>query len=195
MTFIKPKIEPVLGDFYFPETQVNSSTGYVTRVFKHLGRITCTGGFMESNGHSMKPMAIAIYGTGRKQDLVPSHRNLGIDYVVYDRQIKSWYPGVVTKLGNEGGYGLRCHIESEFKIPFEGKNYTLYCAYAHAESFSVKIGSKVLQGQAIGIQGHSGGNYAEHVDFRTVIVENNKLIDVSPNYIDKVIKEGRVVFT
>ena len=66
--------------------------------FSHplLGSITITGGYMEPDGHSLKPELKAIFLDGTLKTLPPAYRNIGIDYVVSDRKVKAWYGGTVT---------------------------------------------------------------------------------------------------
>ena len=51
---------------------------------------------MEPDGHSLKPELKAIFLDGTLKTLPPAYRNIGIDYVVSDREVKAWYGGTVT---------------------------------------------------------------------------------------------------
>lgn len=150
-----------------------------------LGLITVTGGFMEAHGHSAKREATCIWETGEKEILPPSDRNLGIDYVSSDGLIRSWYPGLVLSVGEEKGYGLRCHIRYDTPFFWEGQRHAVTAAFAHAKSFGVKEGYKVDQGEIIGFMGNSGGNYPLHVDYRLTAQINGVLTDISPNLYDR----------
>jgi murein DD-endopeptidase MepM/ murein hydrolase activator NlpD len=184
---VRVMLKPLFGEFRVPETQL-SSPNYPKLNSPVLGNITFTGGFMEPHGHSRKPVSYAIFTSQPKaiQTLPSSNRNYGIDYVVANSglPIFNWYPGRVTKVGNEGGYGLRCHID--FFIFFEllGQRYPVKGAYAHGKSFSVTQGQFVKQGEAIGVMGNTGGNYPLHIDFRLWIDYQGRVIDLSPNLVE-----------
>ncbi|MEM9809404.1 MAG: hypothetical protein AAF959_29495, partial [Cyanobacteria bacterium P01_D01_bin.56] len=101
-------------NFKMPETQLSRSS-YVTTTSSVLKKMTITGGFMEPEGHSWKPTSYAIFSSNSAsiKTLNPSKRNYGIDYVVATSgdPIHNWYPGRVTKVGAEGSYGNRCHVD------------------------------------------------------------------------------------
>ncbi len=81
----------------------------------------------------------------------------------------------------------------DFFIFFElsGKRYPIKGAYAHAKSFSVRKGDYVKQGQYIGVMGGTGGNYTypPHVDFRLWINYGSKIVDLSPNVVEKQLRQ------
>jgi murein DD-endopeptidase MepM/ murein hydrolase activator NlpD len=189
---IRVVLTPLFGPFRVPETQL-SSPNYPTVSSEVLGRLILTGGFMEPYGHSWKPTAYAIFSQRPTtiQTLSPSRRNYGIDYVVGDagQPIHNWYPGRVTKVGNEGGYGLRCHIDFAVFLELAGRRYWVKGAYAHARSFSVAVGQSVKQGEAIGVMGNTGGNYPLHVDFRLWIDYQGRVVDVSPNVLEAQLRQ------
>lgn len=174
------------ASFKVPETQLNNPN-YPRVSSPVLGNLVFTGGFMEPNGHSYKGFTTyAIFSANPSQvvSLPPSNRNLGIDYVVSDTQIRNWYPGRVVRVAFEGGYGNRCYVEYDVKFVYQGQSYTIVGAYAHAKSFSVAAGQRVKQGDAIGIMGGTGGNYAPHVDYRMWIDVSGRKIDLSPNVVE-----------
>ena len=124
------------------------------------------------------------------------YRNIGIDYIIHDFQVRAWYGGMVTKRGLEKGYGNRVHILLDIEFNFEGVSYAVYQAYAHLRSISVSRGEKINQGQTIGVMGGSStsrgrpliliqGAYDLHVDLDTYIRKNGNRISINPQLIDK----------
>jgi murein DD-endopeptidase MepM/ murein hydrolase activator NlpD len=186
--------EPLFPNFTVPEFQL-SSPKYPVCDSPVLGKITFTGGFMESLGHSRKPYTKAIFKDGNLMTLPPSNRNLGVDYVYpqNDKNIRCWYSGRVLFVGWENGYGNRCRIAYEVKFNFNGKNYPVYGAYAHAKSFNIKRGQIVSQGEIIGVEGGTGGNYPSHVDYRQWIEVNGQLIDISPNLLESQLHQNKAM--
>ncbi|NCJ05191.1 peptidoglycan DD-metalloendopeptidase family protein [Synechococcales cyanobacterium C] len=183
----QPPTESNLPDgFKVPERQLSWPNYPVAQT--RLGQITFTGGFMEPHGHSWKDVTRAIFADGVLRQLPPSNRNLGIDYCVGDKKIRAWYGGTVTKVGLEGGYGHRCHIHTNLTYRHQGQDYPLWTAYAHAQSFNVRVNDKILPGQEIGVEGGTGrlgrNDYPDHVDFRTWIHVGGQSVDVSPNAIE-----------
>ena len=180
------------SEFKVPEVQL-SSPNYPRINSPVLRSVIFTGGFMEPYGHSRKPTSYAIFSSRPSsiQTLNPSPRNYGIDYVVgtSGHPIHNWYPGRVTKVGYEGGYGLRCHLA--FVIFFEllGRRYQVKGAYAHAKSFSVSRGQYIKQGQVVGVMGNTGGNFPLHVDFRLWINYGNRIVDLSPNVVEAQLRQ------
>lgn len=148
-----------------------------------LGKLAVTGGFMEDHGHSRKQACQAIFADGKIRDLPPSNRNLGVDYCC--DQIRAWYDGTCYQVGNERGYGNRAYFTWDVKYFYQGSAYQVYGAFAHASKFIVNKGEKVGQGQLVGYQGATGGNYAPHIDYRQWIYVDGKLIDLSPNALEK----------
>ena len=187
----KSILKPVFPYQPVPETQL-WGPNYPALDESILGKGVVTGGFMEELGHSLKPQTYAIFSDSPDQiTVLPSGpRNLGVDYVVTDYNIRNWYPGTVTHVGWEGSYGNRAHIQFDVLLPFNGTLYPLKGAYAHAASFSVQAGDTIQQGQVIGKMGGTGGNYPDHVDLRLWIEIDGKIIDVSPNLVDASIKRS-----
>jgi murein DD-endopeptidase MepM/ murein hydrolase activator NlpD len=184
-------LKPLFPNFTVPEFQL-SSPKYPVCDSPVLGKITFTGGFMESMGHSRKPYTKAIFKDGNLMTLLPSDRNLGVDYVYpqNDKNIRCWYSGRVLFVGWENGYGNRCRIAYDIKFKLNGVNYPVFGAYAHAQSFNVKRGQIVNQGDIIGIEGGTGGNYPSHVDYRQWIEVNGQIIDISPNLLESQLHQG-----
>lgn len=178
-------IRPLFPNFKVPEHQLRSPN-YPSVHSPILGKIVFTGGFMEPHGHAWKSPTKAIMSDGKLQNLPASDRNLGIDYVYLtnDKQIRCWYPGQVTKVSWEGGYGNRCRIAYDIKFNLNGTEYPVFGAYAHAKSFNVTQGQRVNQGDIIGIEGGTGGRYPSHVDYRQWIMVNGQVIDISPNILE-----------
>ena len=173
-----------------PEVQLSAALGNY-KIVSHniLGHITITGGFMEPHGHSWKGKLKAIFSDGKLKVLEPSDRNIGIDYFVANSQVRAWYGGTVTKAGWEGGYGLRIHVQLDFKFPYQGKHHQVYQAYAHNQEILVGRGQVVEQGQKIAIMGGSGKNqrqgvYDPHVDLSTYIFMGNEVVQVNPQLLD-----------
>lgn len=170
------------------EFQLNSSN---YQRFSHslLGNLTITGGFMEPNGHSWKPEQKAIYLSGELKTLPPANRNIGIDYVVFNNQVKAWYGGTVTKVGREGGYGRRVHLQLDLVYQYQGRQYQVYQAYAHNQELWVSVGEDIAQGQQIAIMGGSGSSsdndYPFHVDLSTYIFINNSIVQLNPQALDR----------
>jgi LysM repeat protein len=169
------------------EFQLNPSN---YQKFSHpiLGDITITGGFMEPHDHSPKPEIDAIFLNGKLKSLPASDRNIGIDYVVNNKRIKAWYGGVVTRAGQEGGYGRRVHIQLDVAFNLSGKSYQVYQAYAHAQEILVNEGQTISQGQQIAVMGGSGSNsdndYPLHVDLSTYIFINGLIVQLNPQALD-----------
>ena len=159
--------------------------------FSHplLGSITITGGYMEPNGHSLKPELKAIFLDGTLKILPPAYRNIGIDYVVSDRKVKAWYEGTVTKRGREGGYGRRVHLQLDVTYEFQGKKYQVYQAFAHLQEILVSVGQVIGQDEQIAIMGGSGansdGDYPPHVDLSTYLFINGTLVQLNPQALDR----------
>ncbi|MBD2459357.1 N-acetylmuramoyl-L-alanine amidase [Nostoc sp. FACHB-87] len=170
------------------EFQLNSSN-YQTFSHSLLGNITITGGYMEPEGHSLKPEQKAIFLDKTLKTLAPSNRNIGIDYVVSDRKVKAWYGGTVTKRGREGGYGRRVHIQLDVIYEFGGKKYQVYQAFAHLQEILVSVGQVVGQGEQIAIMGGSGASsdsdYPLHVDLSTYLFMNGSLVQINPQVLDE----------
>jgi murein DD-endopeptidase MepM/ murein hydrolase activator NlpD len=170
------------------EHQLNSSN-YQTFSHPILGSVKVTGGYMEPDGHSLKPALDAIFLDGQLKTLPSSKRNIGIDYVVSGREVKAWYGGTVTKQGQEGGYGRRVHIQLDVTYKFQGKEYQVYQAFAHLHKILASVGQVVGQGEQIGTMGgsgaHSDNDYPLHVDLSTYLFINGKLVQLNPQALDK----------
>jgi murein DD-endopeptidase MepM/ murein hydrolase activator NlpD len=80
--------------------------------------------------------------------------------------VKAIASGVVTHAGNKAGYGLLVEIN-------HGNGYTT--RYAHTSEALVKVGDKVLKGQAIAMVGSSGRSTGPHLHFE--ILRNGKQIN------------------
>ena len=178
----QPTFKKLFNGITVPEKQLNVNN-YVHVTCPVLGNLTLTGGFMEPHGHSWKSQKIAIFGSGNLQYLTPANRNLGIDYVT--PQIRAWYNGICTDVRYEKGYGNRAYFEWDVEYEHNGDYYKVRGAFAHAASFSVKTGDCVKQGQLIGFQGSTGGNYPPHIDYRQWIHLNSQVVDLSPNALEK----------
>lgn len=162
-----------------------------------LGSGKITGGFMEEPGHSSKGALKAIFLDNSLKTLPPAKRNIGIDYVINDHQVKAWYSGKVTRRGLERGYGNRVQIQLDIEFDFQGVSYAVYQAFAHLRSISVSVGETINQGQTIGVMGGSstktqGGRlilvqdaYPIHIDLDTYIRKNGERISINPQLIDK----------
>ncbi len=192
------KLQPILpkGE-KFSEEQLWRYKGYPTFKSKILGEIIQTGGAFEPEGHGWKnhKTLALLADSDQPKVLHAGHYNKGIDYVVKNAQngdpfahpkaIRTSWPGTVYAVQQEPGYGNRCHIDFDITVRFQGQDYPLYGAYAHAESFSVEPGQHIAQGEPIGIMGKTGGDYGEHVDFFTWIVVDGQIIGVSPNVVEQ----------
>lgn len=185
--FIDSKSRVLNFPIKIAEHQLSSST---YQVFQHtsLGKITITGGYMEPEKHSWKPELKAIFADGKLKTLPPAPRNIGIDYIVADRRVKAWYGGKVTKVGREGGYGRRLHIQLDVSYDFNGKSYQVYQAYAHLQKIFVREGQTIQQGEEIAIMGGSGArsdrDYPLHVDLSTYLFINRKIVQLNPQALD-----------
>ena len=186
--FFPPKatVKKLFNGQKIPEHQLNRSN-YLQINCSVLGWLTVTGGFMEKHGHSWKNSCKAIFDDGKICKLPPSDRNLGIDYVTPD--IKAWYKGTCTSVRWESGYGNRAYFTWDVKYTYQKHSYPVYGAFAHAKSFSVKPGDRVTQGELIGKQGSTGGNYPPHIDYRQWIEVSNQIIDLSPNALERQLHE------
>ncbi|MBD1877251.1 N-acetylmuramoyl-L-alanine amidase [Nodosilinea sp. FACHB-131] len=186
-------------DFKIAEKFISAEAG-THQFFSNpiLGAGKITGGFMElSSAHSKKGELKAIYLDNSLKTLPPANRNIGIDYVINDSQVRAWYAGTVTQRGVEKGYGNRVHILLDIEFNFEGVSYAIYQAYAHLRSISVSRGEKINQGQTIGVMGGSSTKFREgklvlvqdayplHVDLDTYIRKNGERISINPQLIDK----------
>ena len=185
-------------DFKIAEKYISAATD-THHPFSNLilGTGKITGGFMElSSAHSNKGELKAIYLDNSLKTLPAGYRNIGIDYIIHDFQVRAWYGGMVTKRGLEKGYGNRVHILLDIEFNFEGVSYAVYQAYAHLRSISVSRGEKINQGQTIGVMGGSStsrgrpliliqGAYDLHVDLDTYIRKNGNRISINPQLIDK----------
>lgn len=169
-----------------PEHQV-SSPNYPVINNSPVGNIRITGGFMEPRGHGHKRGKHPIIKANGEYEVRGSGpMNLGIDYVESRSRIITWYGGIVVKKGWEGGYGNRTHIQTDVTYTFQGQTYQVYQAYAHARSFKKNIqkGTRVKQGETIGIMGSTGGKYGAHIDCRTYIIVNGQIVDLNINALE-----------
>ena len=95
--------------------------------------------------------------------------HLGIDYAApVGTPIQTVADGVVTFVGNKGGFGKYIEIR-------HANNYVT--SYGHLSRYASKIqkGAKVKQGETIAYVGSTGLSTGPHLDFR--IKENNKFVD------------------
>ncbi|MEM7049181.1 MAG: peptidoglycan DD-metalloendopeptidase family protein [Acidobacteriota bacterium] len=177
------------GTRLFPEGAV-ASPNYP--VYSYPGvphHMTATGGFQEPHhDHSYKGPSKAIFGDSPQTitNLPGANRNLGIDYTTSDGLVRPWWGGRVTQVGWEGSYGNRIHVETDITYRYNGQDYRVQTAYAHAESYNsdLQVGSRVEKGENIGVMGGTGGNYGAHVDLRIWIdVPGQGRVDLSPNAI------------
>lgn len=201
--------------YTIPEGQTVGALGYPrikAPVEGYWGKgeyLEITGGFMEPNGHGGKPTTNAIFSSdpNKVQQLAPSNRNLGIDYVAYnadgkvDYDVRSWWSGEVTAVQQDGvfggkgaeGYGRRTEIKTDIMVDVKGtdgkvRSLPVYVAYGHlaAQKNGLQVGDKINAGDILGRMGGAGssGNnaYPEHVDMRTYVNDPTRgRVDVSPN--------------
>lgn len=95
--------------------------------------------------------------------------HLGIDYAApVGTPIQAVADGVVTFVGNKGGFGKYVEIR-------HANNYVT--SYGHLSRYASKVkkGAKVKQGDTIAYVGTTGLSTGPHLDFR--IKENNKFVD------------------
>ena len=158
-----------------------------------------TGGFMEPTGHGQKGTGYAIFEDSPDTitTVDPGPYNIGIDYTLGKTEAeqrmeptKAWYSGEVIKAGLEGGYGNRVHVETDVTYEFNGREYTVYTAYAHLSSVEVQVGNTITQGDNLGLMGGTGSGgverYPLHVDLQTWIqLDDGRKVNVSPNLIQK----------
>ncbi|MFK7854299.1 MAG: LysM peptidoglycan-binding domain-containing protein [Granulosicoccus sp.] len=151
-----------------------------------IGELTITEGFMARGGpHSSKNPSLAIFSSDPTvaQDVAGGVYNLGIDYVTANGRIDSWFSGTVVDItSSSSGYGNRLIAVSDQTFTYQGQEYPVYAHYAHADSFTVGVGDRILAGQDIGDQGSTGHSTGDHVDFLTWIqLDNGSRVFVSPN--------------
>lgn len=153
-----------------------------------LGEIVVTESFMEPGGpHGRKPQRYAIFSDNpnRIETLPAGQANVGIDYWVPDDRIRSWFNGQITNIVPEsqsGGYGNMAVMQLDQTFRFNGRDYTVYAHYAHAEGFDVREGQRVTAGQVLGEQGTTGHSTGDHVDFQTwIVLDDGRKVHVSPN--------------
>jgi peptidoglycan hydrolase-like protein with peptidoglycan-binding domain len=168
-----------------------------------------TGGFMEPSGHGSKPTTHAIFSSdpNKVQQLAPSNRNLGIDYVAYnadgkvDNNVRSWWNGQVTAVqqdavfGGNGaeGYGRRTEIKTDLTFQVKGtdgkvRDLPVYVAYGHlaSQKGGLDVGERINAGDILGQMGGAGsggdGAYPAHVDMRVYVNDPTRgRVDISPN--------------
>lgn len=188
-----------------PETFVNSSGEKI--IFNLFGEpVKISSGFMEPSGHGDKgKSSYAIFANDPNNIVqVPStpvtdkndNYNIGIDYVVQtpDKATRAWYSGVVEYAEPKGSYGNRVRIKTDVTYNFNGKEYTVYTAYAHLDTLDVKQGDKVSQGESVGQMGGTGKTppYPQHVDLQTWIEVDGKIVNVSPNLLQEQLVEKAI---
>ncbi|HLO51958.1 MAG TPA: M23 family metallopeptidase, partial [Kamptonema sp.] len=122
--------------------------------------------------------------------------NIGIDYDVRDKRVRTWYGGEVVSSAKEYGYGDRIRIKTDVTYNYNETNYPVYTAYAHLadrnylNGSEVKVGDQVRAGQDIGTQGNTGHSFGTHVDLQLWIEVNGRKINVSPNALESQIKSS-----
>jgi len=181
---------------------------------KGVGNIQLTGGFMEYPGHGKKTTKYFLDKNGnykKSPNIGPSDSedekklkrkfNIGFDYATStkDRVVGALLPGLVTDASwsektGQRGYGNKIEMKSDAYLTYNGKKYSVYVHYAHLKtnSFKVKNGDRVSQGQAIAVMGGSGykngkkseNAYGLHVDCNMWILINGKPLIVSPNLLN-----------
>ena len=83
--------------------------------------------------------------------------------------------GKVTRVGKLGTYGNVVMILHTIG----GKTYETN--YAHLDSYKVKVGQQVKQGEQIGIMGNTGGSFGVHLHFE---IHNGRWATGQPNAVD-----------
>ena len=95
--------------------------------------------------------------------------HLGIDYAApTGTPIQAVADGVVTFVGNKGGYGKYVEIR-------HANNYVTTYGHLSRYASKTKKGAKVKQGDTIAYVGNTGLSTGPHLDFR--IKERNKFVD------------------
>lgn len=163
---------PIFGDSAYPIVELPA-----------VGRFRLTGGFMEYYGHGQKHWDYNVImpdgsttKVGPKRGKGSGRFNIGIDYVVLDpeKRVNTWYGGEVVQVvrakEHDTEYGNRVVIRTNETYNYRGEDYPVYQAYSHLDSYSVKVGDRVSQGQTIAIMGKTGGTSQDHVDLRTFII-------------------------
>lgn len=158
----------------------------------YVGKFRLTGGFMEYYGHGQKRWDYnIIMPDGRTSKVGPKKGkgsgrfNIGIDYVVLDpeKKVNTWYGGEVVKVvkarENDTEYGNRVVIRTNQTYNYKRQDYPVYQAYSHLDSYSVKVGDRVSQGQTIAVMGKTGGTSQDHVDLRTFIITQSTFAETA----------------
>jgi murein DD-endopeptidase MepM/ murein hydrolase activator NlpD len=150
-----------------------------------IGEFILTEGFMARGGpHSSKRATTAIFADNPTvaEPIAAGVYNLGIDYVTTNGRIQTWFDGQVTAVENRTtGYGNRLIMQTDVTFNYQGTDYPVFAHYAHADSFNVTTGDRIVAGQDIGDQGSTGHSTGDHVDFLTWIEVNNQRVYISPN--------------
>jgi hypothetical protein len=179
-------------------------TALVTEDYHTAGDELMTTAFYTGEGNrGPRHLDAFKFRSSRSQDprittSAASDKNLGFDYVTEgtntDEDVFAWYGGVVTKSGLEGGYGNRVTIETDIRYNYQGADYIVYTAYAHNDELFVSKGDFVESGDLIAEMGGTGSgggtSYPAHVDFRTWIIVDGDVVDVSPNLLESQISAG-----
>ena len=98
---------------------------------------------------------------------IKRHHN-GIDIACgVGTPIKAVLPGVVSRVGWNGGYGRLVEIE-HFETSMNSR-------YAHLSKFGVRLGQKVEKGDTLGLSGDSGLVTGPHLHFE--LYKSGKVID------------------
>lgn len=98
---------------------------------------------------------------------ITRHHN-GIDIACgVGTPVKAVLPGIVSRVGWNGGYGRLVEIEHP--------GMSLKSRYAHLSQFNVKAGHKVERGDTLGLSGKSGLVTGPHLHFE--LYKNGKVIN------------------
>ncbi len=106
---------------------------------------------------------------GMRNDPFTGKRTMhkGMDFAgKKDSDVVAVAAGVVTKAGEQSGYGYLIEIN-------HGKGYVT--RYGHNSKINVKIGDRVQQGQTIGSMGSTGRSTGPHVHFE--VLRNGKTVN------------------
>ena len=93
--------------------------------------------------------------------------NNGAPYEDEGQEVIAITDGIVKYAKSNSGWGWHVIIHHP--------EYNVYSHYAHLQSFCVKDGEQVKEGQLIGFLGGTGGSWAPHLHFEI------RLTDVPPN--------------
>jgi N-acetylmuramoyl-L-alanine amidase/murein DD-endopeptidase MepM/ murein hydrolase activator NlpD/peptidoglycan hydrolase-like protein with peptidoglycan-binding domain len=152
-----------------------------------VGKIKVTEGFIViDTAHSLKKGIKAIMGDGTYKTFDDVRANLGLDYVILDKdkEVKNWFNGEVYKTQiSDKGYGNKVVVKTFLKYKFKDKEYPVFTHYAHLKEINslLKKGNPIKAGEFIGVMGNTGHSKGAHVDQRFWIETNDGIVDISPN--------------